>query len=232
MTIVKTTKEYFEDWHPYDLLIKHNYMRHDEIIDCLRKELASSIAQEGAILELGCGNAYVVAHALKGIGELDYTGIDLSNTALQDASKNLSLLNWQVNLIEEDILAGLELLEKDFGLVVAGFSLHHFSKAETLKILKKVRKRLPRGSRCMVYAIVTRIDETRKGYIDRLISGVRKREMNLNRYQQESIEYHIMNYDFPISQADWEVLGREAGFQTVDCLYRDPEEYYAFLQFT
>ena len=33
MTLAKTTKEYFEEWHPYDLLIKHNYMRHVEMID-------------------------------------------------------------------------------------------------------------------------------------------------------------------------------------------------------
>ena len=66
MTLAKTTKEYFEEWHPYDLLIKHNYMRYVEMIDCLRTEWKTSNNQMQDIFELGCGNAFAVAKAFKG----------------------------------------------------------------------------------------------------------------------------------------------------------------------
>lgn len=230
MTLAKTTKEYFEEWHPYDLLIKHNYMRHVEMIDCLRTEWEASNNQTLDILELGCGNAFAVAKAFKGFKTIQYTGVDLSKTALEDAAQNLAQLDGGFELIESDIRTACTELNKDYDLIVAGFCLHHFLSDENLQILKAAKQLLREGGRCIVYDIVTREGEERERYIERLVDGVKTREMNMNAGQLESIVHHITHYDFPISQEAWKEMALAAGFHSVECKYRDPEEYYAFLQ--
>ncbi len=232
MTLAKTTKEYFEEWHPYDLLIKHNYMRHVEMIDCLRAQWKASNNQMQDILELGCGNAFALAKALKGFKPIQYTGVDLSKTALEDAAQNLAELDGEFELIESDIRTACAALGRDYDLIVAGFCLHHFSSDENLQILKDARQRLREGGQCIVYDIVTRGGEKREAYIDRLVEGVKTREMNMSAGQLESIVHHITHYDYPISQEAWNELAMDAGFNSVECKYRDPEEHYAFLRFS
>ena len=232
MTLAKTTKEYFEEWHPYDLLIKHNYMRHVEMIDCLRTEWEASSNQMQDVLELGCGNAFAVAKAFKELGAIQYTGVDLSKTALEEAALNLAEIEGGFKLIESDIRTAWTGLNKDYDLVVAGFCLHHFSSNENLQILKDARQRLAEGGCCMVYDIVTREGEPREDYIERLVEGVQTREMNMSATQLESIVHHITHYDFPISLEEWKELALAAGFKSVECKYRDPEEHYAFLRFS
>ena len=231
MSIAKTSEEYFEEWHPYDLLIKHNYMCHQEMITCLRKRGEALDIESGQLLELGCGNAYTAAEAFEQVHKLDYTGVDLSKTALEAADESLSRYAWKVQLIESDIRIVLEEFDQAFDLIVAGFSLHHFSSAENLQILKAAKKHLRQGGELVIYDIVTLEDEDRVQFNDRLIAGIYAREMGMSEHQIETIRHHITHYDFPISLSNWRALAEEAGFTSMECDFRDEEERYAFIRF-
>ena len=230
MSKTKTTKEYFDEWHPYDRLIQHNYMRHQEMIQCLRKHWLNSSKKRSSILEVGCGNAYVVAEALSDQSDLDYTGIDLSATALAGAAKNLEQTDWTVNLLEGDALARIRELQGAFDGIVSGFSLHHFSVEENLQLLKEMRRLLAPDGLMIVYDIVTREDESREDFLERLIAGVDLDAVQITRSQMDTMSQHIRDYDFPIRLSSWQDLSVEAGFSDVTCEYRDEEEYYAFLR--
>lgn len=228
MTIARTTKEYFEEWHPYDRLIKYNYMRHREMIELLRQYSTTRSLEGNHLLELGCGNAHTIAEAFSNVGQLHYSGMDLSNTALTSAAARLKPLDWDLRLIPGDLRESLDSFKASVDLVVAGFSLHHFSSADNLHILKAVKRCLSKGGECIIYDIVTREREPRDDYIARLVSGIRNLDMGLNPEQTESIAHHVEHYDYPISLAHWEQLATEAGFERLTCKYRDGNDYYAY----
>lgn len=229
MSKTKTTKDFFEEWHPYDLLIRHNSMRHQEMIDCLAHWWEKTCSEGSSLLELGCGNAYVVSEALGQQSGLHYTGIDLSETALSGARQKLEGRDWAVELIEGDVLSRIEDLDRKFDCIVSGFSLHHFSPANTQRLLRAMKRLLLSGGVVIVYDIVTREDESRNNYLERLIAGTDFDGFGFSQSQRATVCDHIRTYDFPVSLSSWNTWADEAGFEHVSCAYRDPEEYYGFL---
>ena len=229
MSKTKTTKEYFEEWHPYDLLIRHNYMRHQEMIACLGEQWLATVGQASSLLEIGCGNAYAAVEALADQSEIRYTGIDLSAYALQGAAQNLDKTDWSVKLIEGDAVACIQNLNQPYDCVVSGFSLHHFSPSDTLLLLKEMRRLIKPGGLTVVYDIVTKEGESREGFLERLIAGIDTDAIGMSASQMETMSQHIRQYDFPVSLPTWNQLAEEAGFSSVSCKYRDEEAYYGFL---
>ena len=229
MSKAKTTKEFFEEWQPYDLLVTHNYMRHQEMIDCLRKQWLEAVKPESSLLELGCGNAFVVSEALGDQRGLKYTGIDLSETALSAAEQRLSTTDWSIDLIEGDIIACIENLDQTFDCIVSGFSLHHFSPSQTLGLLRKMRSLLKPGGLTVIYDILTREGETREDFLERLIAGADFDGFGFSQSQSETVSEHVRGNDYPVSLSTWESWAKDAEFREVTCVYRDAEEYYGFL---
>lgn len=226
MSIAQTTEDYFEEWHPYDLLIKHNHMRHREMIECLNRYSPHSQKRPLRVLDLGCGNAYVAQKALAHLKALNYTGIDLSGGALASARQNLGGLPWEIDLIEGEILSLLKLQDKTFDLVIAGFSLHHFSEETNLAILKEIKRLLETDGSFYLYDVITREDETHHEFNQRLLAGLEIELPEMPSTINRSIRDHIENNDFPVSTPVWQQLAKEAGFTNLKREYRDENEYY------
>ena len=78
-------KQVFEQWSLYDLIIHHNYMRHTELVTCLNKFVKQTeIRRE--VIDLGCGDAWMAKHVFQDMVLESYLGVDLSDTALQEAA--------------------------------------------------------------------------------------------------------------------------------------------------
>jgi ubiquinone/menaquinone biosynthesis C-methylase UbiE len=230
MPTSQTTKEYFEEWHPYDQLIKHNYMRHREMIECLSVSTQQKSSKGLSILELGCGNAYVAPRAFDHLKDVKFTGIDISAHALEAARENLKETAWDINLILGDIETMIQELESKFDMILAGFSLHHFS-AESIKtILEHSRRCLKATGQIFVCDIVACDCESKVDFLQRLIGGISAKQMGLNPGQLASISHHIEMYDFPLDLPEWRQLVSKAGFTVFECVYRDELEKYAVMR--
>ena len=230
MNFAKSNKEYFEECHPYDLLIKHNYMRHREIIECLKGSTLSLKADPIRILELGCGNAYVAPKAFGHFSNVHFTGVDLSSQALRDAYSILQSTSWEIQLIEGDIKKTVAGLNGDYDLIVAGFAMHHFLPDSIQRILDQLKPRVTNGGIFFIYDVVTLEEEDRATYHARFIDGIDLEATKLSVNQLSMIKNHVENFDFPISFSEWKECTLRAGFQSCEMLYRDKDARYTLMQ--
>lgn len=123
--------DFFDEWSVYDQVLDHNCMHHDEIYRDVQRLLADRYAtQPFTLLDLGCGSARHLAHALKGRSISRYFGYDLSDVAVAHARQNLALLGCPVELRQGDLLEGLRASGEKFDVVLTSFALHHLASAE------------------------------------------------------------------------------------------------------
>ena len=85
---------FFNEWSIYQKVLKNNYMFHEEVYGAVQKLLAERLqGWTFSLLDLGCGDASYIARALVGTTIRQYTGFDLSDTAIAIAKRNLGPLN-------------------------------------------------------------------------------------------------------------------------------------------
>ena len=87
---ISRVKETFENWAMYEAVIRHNYMFHQELVAGL-KTIAAKISGGLRIIDLGCGDAWLAAHAFCDANVESYLGIDLSESAIRRAQENTAL---------------------------------------------------------------------------------------------------------------------------------------------
>ena len=83
-----------KNWQIYQKIIANNYMLHKDIAAYTSKYL-NQISNQAAInmLDLGCGDSKQIANQLSGLKIASYTGIDMSEAAVQFAKKNIELID-------------------------------------------------------------------------------------------------------------------------------------------
>jgi SAM-dependent methyltransferase len=74
---------FFNEWSIYRKVLKNNYMFYEEIYGAVQKLLAERLqGRSFSLLDLGCGDASYIARALAETTIRQYTGFDLSDTAI------------------------------------------------------------------------------------------------------------------------------------------------------
>ena len=122
---ISRVKETFENWAMYEAVIRHNYMFHQELVAGL-KTIAAKISGGLRIIDLGCGDAWLAAHAFCDANVESYLGIDLSESAIRRAQENTAPWNG-AQLVRDNIAdAVVALPDASANLVLASNSLHHF----------------------------------------------------------------------------------------------------------
>jgi len=81
---------FIKGWELYQKIIQRNYMKHAEIVTGIDASTDDLRMAELSILEVGCGDAYAISQALRDRQDVRYTGIDMSQHALDYAGKNLA----------------------------------------------------------------------------------------------------------------------------------------------
>jgi len=76
---IADTKALFEGWELYQIAIANNYMIHQEIIDCLGDQLSKTGGTACSVLEIGCGDSYVISEIAKSTNIDRYVGIERLN---------------------------------------------------------------------------------------------------------------------------------------------------------
>lgn len=145
------------------------------------------------LLDIGCGNGHTLKYFADRWPEVDYTGMDISNAAIQLAHQKVSRANFYCGALEETILLG------KFDCIIMLGVIEHFEKLP--KALLIIRSMLPRYGICYIEApncIAYPESVHEEGY----------RKTNVGSRQEE---WHLF-------RATWELILIEAGFEVVKSL--------------
>jgi SAM-dependent methyltransferase len=223
-------------WQLYQKILSNNYMGHREIYDVLHALLIDRFQYPFKMLDLGCGDAGFMARSLLETPIRAYTGIDLSEVALEIARKNLVSIAESTILIQGDFAECLPELAIDpshtFDIIFASFSLHHLTREQKEMTLDRISHLLSSDGIFVLVDIVCLAEENRELYLDRYIENVRRDWSLLEAGEMEIVEDHMRSSDFPETQETWLQLAQRQGLSQLKCLYRDPLDTTQILCFS
>ena len=216
---------FFEQWNIYQNVIKHNYMFHNEILNEIKKEFLGR--DNFSILDLGCGDSYMVKHAVKEHQKVQYLGIDSSSNALAFSEKNLNTDNIQVSYIHGDFLEELKRLENSFDVIISGYSLHHLSTQDKKEFFVLVSKKLSENGTFIFYDIEAKEGESLDEYKDVTCRDYRKMWTALNSHEIENIITHVQNNDIAETESFFIENMQENGLTHINKVFEDDDKLFA-----
>lgn len=221
-----TNQELFQkQWNIYQKVLHGNYMGHCEIYNILHDLLVNKLQQPFNMLDLGCGDACFTAQALSNTNIAAYTGIDLSDMALEIARNNMNIIHCEQHFIQGDfsVLSHESFQQKanSFDLIMASFALHHLFLPQKDLIFGEIAKMLKPNGIFILIDVFRKELEERNTYLKRYLDDVKKRWSLLTPQECLIVEEHISSSDFPETAQTLSELGRKHGFKRCDCLYQD-----------
>ena len=224
-------KQFFEVWKLYSAVIEHNYMMHNEIIAFLGKRLGELNKPDLRILEVGCGDAHSVSQIAKHIDISHYTGIELSEMALQFAEQKLGDFIQYIRLINGDMLEKMTEINDQYDVIIAGYSMHHLNNQQKGHLFATFKQHLNTDGILIIYDLVQQEDETAKQYIERALDNFETYWTEFNQQQLASIRDHVSNNDIPESWLGWKALAQQNGYSHQHLALRDQYNIYGIMEF-
>lgn len=224
-------KSFFEGWQLYQQVIKYNYMCHHEIYTWLSNKIKPLNNLLGSVLEVGCGDAYMMSKIAKSGSIAQYVGVDLSDQALEYAQKNLSIHTSNLSLISGEMLAEVKNLEAEFNTVVGSYSIHHLQADEKKELFENIYRLLSPNGRFFLIDIVSHGEESRIDYLNRGIVHYYKNWIKLTLEQKEMVKNHVLSSDYPESFREWNNIASAAGLRCLSSEYLDKQELFGAMEF-
>ncbi len=225
-------EEFFDGQEMYATVIRENYMMHKEVIQWIKTHCANRFGKNIRVLEVGCGDAYVVSKLVQDIDIASYVGIDLSANALKQAKKYLYPLLENIELLHGDIAEIMMRLEGKFDIILAGFVLHHFQAPEKRRIFDTFKKLLSENGALIFYDVTMSEGDTREQYNSRTVDYYDVQWTELNFTQLRQIREHVLSFDFPEAHDTWVNLATAAGLRLSTSDYLDGMRFYRISDFT
>lgn len=227
-----TSSDYFKtSWNVYRKVLEGNYMSHVEAYAVLGDVLRADTAGPFNFLDLACGDAYYSSRVLGGTQVSSYTGIDLSEAALEKAREELTRLSCPKELIIGDLSEFQNLISEPYQVIWLGLSLHHFETEEKGAVMKKAYETLNDDGIYLIYEPVFIDREDRAGYYVRIKSIIERAWTGLSAQETKVILEHVRETEHPETADTWITLGKDAGFSSVQNLYIDPSELYGLFRY-
>ena len=206
-------KQTFEDWSMYETVIRHDYMRHQELASALGK-IAVTIGGPISIVDLGCGDAWLASQAFDKVRPHRYWAVDLSESAVDRARKHVAPWGGGATITRGNLaefVVGVS--SESANLVLASNSVHHFQSDEKATIVRDCFRILaPGGVFCWVDP-VRNPEESRDGYLGRLTKVMRHDWIALNADQLERATEHVLSSDYPETESWMLEHAAQAGFK-------------------
>lgn len=228
----ETTMRLFQrDWAIYRKMVDNNFLFHREAYARLRRLLAEEAPAGFRFLDIACGDASATMLALRDSAVGHYHGIDLSAPALALARAELAALPCPVVLDQRDFYDALNDRPEPADVAWIGLSLHHFLAPEKLKLMRAIRGVVGDAGIFVIYENAMPDGETRDQWMARWDT----QKPQWTAYSEEEWEAmwtHVHTFDFPETDADWQRLGREAGYGNVRRLLVTPSDLFRMYAFS
>ena len=217
-----------QKWQLYQKVLGNNYMGHQEMYHYLQQFLASNFKQPFQIMDLGCGDSSFMATALLNTSVASYLGIDLSEVALEIASKNMNGVARQTRFMQGDfkeiLPAFLNESADRFDVIASSFAIHHLTLEQKSQIFERIHRLLLPGGVFLLIDIVSKPAETRETYIQRYLDGVEQTWLQLTPAETKIVSEHMLGSDFPETEETLSSLAAQNGFRQQQCLYENSSE--------
>jgi cyclopropane fatty-acyl-phospholipid synthase-like methyltransferase len=212
-------------WELYQKILNNNYMEHKEFYGILHNFIINYFQKPFTMLELGCGDASFSVQALLNSSITAYSGIDLSNTALEIANNNMALIDCEKNFTLGNFSTVIseisENKEKKFDLILASFTLHHLTLEEKESIIGKLGHLLNEDGVFILIDITRKEKENREDYLKRYLNNINQHWSILKPEEISMVDEHISSSDFPETEETLFKIGRHYNFSSFECLYSD-----------
>src|SRR5262245_7522444 len=158
-------KAVFEQRSMYDAVIEANYMHHVELAARLG-EWARQQTVLLRIIDLGCGNAWMATHAFRDAKVESYRGVDVSEASVVDANHNVAIWQGRAEVVAGNLADFLrEQADGSATVVLASYSIHHFSTEAKIALIAECRRVLAPGGAFIWIDAVRNDGESRDAYI-------------------------------------------------------------------
>jgi len=212
-------------WDIYKSVIEHNYMYHAELIEIVKKVLNHFKAP--SILDLGCGDSYIVSESLGSNHEIDYWGVDSAAMALESGRENLDQVKGDINLINEDLLKALEGMKRSFDIIISGYSLHHLEAEDKKKCFSLISNLISDEGVLIFYDLENEPDEAPYEYIKRVCDIFDKDWDKFDEKTLEDIRGHVEANDLPENEKFYQENFERVGFSDVEKVFRDKDKMFS-----
>lgn len=228
---IDLVKGFFDRWQLYKKVMDNNYLHHLETYAILHDFLSSHFKNPFSIIDLGCGDASFMAHALQHTKVWKYAGVDISRIALEMARKSMASLDCEKLFLNQDLIAFMNRCHHDADIIWMGLSFHHLSLAEKDSFVSRCNRALTKGGFLMVFDPVMRDYEGRDEFLNRWWDLNQRDWRALSVRERQSLRQHVFLSDFPESLNTFMEMGKENGFSRVFSPYCDPDEIYRLVCF-
>ncbi len=217
---VQAVKQVFEQRTMYDAVVAGDYMRHAQLIAALQA-WARRFGQPLRIVDLGCGDASLAMKSFAEAPVEQYVGVDLAESSIEQARASTAAWQDRVELICGNLFDALHgLPDGSANVVLASYSLHHFSTADKVKLLAEIRRVLePRGVLLWIDA-VRNDGESRDEYVNALASDIKRDWTLLSVEERDRAAEHVLTSDFPETEGWMMEATMSAGLKLNLCLLR------------
>lgn len=215
-------------WRLYEKFIVHNWMRHREVYDVVRR-VASRHRTSLSLADFGCGDGRSTLRAVAGLPLTRYIAVDRLRPLLEKIPARLPP-GIEVELIEGDLAAVVaDPPRQTVDLLLSAYSLHHLPSEAKGEFLRGARRWVGPEGRLVMVDVLRRTDENRRRYLDRFYRHAARRFRSFTPDEQERVREHMEACDYPESLETMQRLCTAAGWVSPRLAYRDREEFFAVL---
>jgi SAM-dependent methyltransferase len=210
---MQSSPNIFDLWDTYHKVVAANLMFHREIAQAMRQALAAKFSgRRPAFLDLGCGDATALVPILRDFPPSRYKGVDLSETALALAARELANLPCPVTLAHGDIIEALA-EDDSYDVIHSSFALHHLPTEQKGEFFRRALLRLAPGGLLLLVDVVREEDESLDDYMRGYCAWVRRDWTGLSAEERDAVCDHLVNNDLPETLSTLLALARAAGLQ-------------------
>jgi len=219
-TAVLAVKQVFEQRSMYDAVVAGNYMHHAELLAALAG-WAKEFGRPLRIVDVGCGDASLAAKSFAVAPIEQYVGVDIAESSIEQARTTTAAWRGRVELICGNLFDALHgLAAESANVVLASYSLHHFSTADKVKLLREIGRVLEPGGALLWIDAVRDEVESRDEFVDGLAGEIKRDWTLLSAEERERAAEHVLTSDFPETEGWMMEATAAAGFEVAETLLK------------
>lgn len=209
--------DFFQSWALYESIVSHDFMEHSTITSAICTSL-NDRPPHFSVLDLGCGDSSVMASTLKDLPVSHYTGVDLTEAAL-DIAKVAPSPAYPCSWEQRDMLDFLRSASQTYDVIVATFALHHLRTEKKQEWLHAASACLNPGGALYLVDTCREAHETREDAVERYLKLIESWSLTQDGWQ--IVANHMRGFDFPETR-DWMTRAITLAKMTFEVIYDHP----------
>ena len=219
-TAVLAVKQTFEQRSMYDAVVAGNYMHHAKLIAKLAG-WAKEFGRPLRIVDVGCGDASLATKSFAAAPIEQYVGVDIAESSIEQARATTASWKGRVELICGNLFDSLHSMAAgSANVVLASYSLHHFSTADKIKLLREIGRVLQPGGALLWIDAVRDEGESRDEFVNGLAGEIKRDWTLLSVEERGRAAEHVLTSDFPETEAWMMEQTAATGFEVVETLLK------------